>query len=483
MDSTSKQIVKGTYYTAIAKYCSIIISLIVTAILARFVSPSDFGVVAIATVFIFLFYLIGDMGVGTAIIQRKDLSLDDINNLFSFSVYLAIILAVVFALISPLISLFYDSSSLNIILLLLVIQVFFSTTNMVPNALLLKRKEFKFISYRTICIQFIMGVISCIVAISGGGIYALLINPIVGSASIFFLNYKKVQILKFFTRPNKDAVHKIFNYSSYQFLFGLQNYIFRNIDKLLIGKYLNMMQLGYYEKSYRLMLMPVQNISNVITPVLQPILSEYQNDINIQSNYFNKVTKLLATIGFPLSIFVFFNAKEIILIVYGDNWVEAIVPFKILSLSVASQMLSSSFGAIYQATNNVKSQLYIGLINTIWSVSMILFGLLYFGTTIGVALMFTIAIIVETIYNWTYVFKYIYNKTVWEFFKIISKPILIAIVLGIELYFFNYFTKELSIIISFVVKSLVGITTVLFLINSLKLYDIRNLFFQFLYKK
>lgn len=485
MDSISKKIVSGTIYTAVGKYSSIVISLIVTAILARFISPSDFGVIAIATVFISFFSLLGDLGISAAIVQKKNIGSDDLNQYFTFSFYLALLLAILFALLSPFIVSYYNNESLEIILYLLTLQIFFATINMVPNAVLLKRQEFKFIANRTVIVHVVLGVISCIAAITGAGIYALLINPIFGAILIFVLNYFHSGRMKFVLKIHKESMSKICGYSVYQFLFTIQNYVFRNIDKLLIGKYLNMSQLGYYEKSYRLMMLPVQNISKVITPVLQPVLSEFQQDIETQIKHFNQVTKILAIIGFPISIFLFFSSREIILIVFGDNWLDAILPFKILSLSVASQMLSSTFGSIFQSTNNIKSQLYIGLINTIWSVSMILIGLFCFGTTAGVAGMFTIAMVVETIYNWAYVYKFIYRKPILSFYRHLGVAALMAILLTCVLFPVDLLTRNFNFLISFFIKAIVSLTLVLYIIQKFNIFNLKSLIghIQKLWKK
>ena len=476
MDNTSKSIISGTIYTALGKYSSIVIQLIVTAILARFIAPEDFGVMAVCSVFINLFYLLGDLGVGPAIIQRKDITKCDLNEYFTFSFYFGLTLAVIFLLLAPVISHFYDNELLIKVLSILSLQIFFATFNMVPGALLMKNKEFKFVAIRTIVIQFSLGVISCIAAIRGAGIYALLINPIIGSSSIFLLNYFHLERLHFTKKVHRSSLNKIFNYSVFQFLFCLQNYIYRNIDKLIIGKYLTMEQLGYYEKSYRLMLMPVQNISSVVTPVLQPVLSNYQDNVNTQKLYFTKITKLLAVIGFPISVFLFFCAREIILIVFGNQWVEAIMPFKILALSVAPQMLGSVLGSIYLSTNNVKPQLYIGLINTVWSVSMILFGLLYFRTTVGVATMFTIALLVELIYNWTYVYSRIYKVKLYHFYLLLARPILIALLLGASLYIEDMLVGDINILLSLLLKIFISIILVVASLHLLKVYDVKLLF-------
>jgi PST family polysaccharide transporter len=143
-----------------------------------------------------------------------------------------------------------------------------------------------------------------------------------------------------------------------------------NLDKLLIGKVLNLSQLGYYEKSYRLMSLPIQNIAGVITPVLHPILSDFKKDAVY--NTYIKLTKMLANIAFPVTAILFFSAKELILLIFGPQWEGAIIPFRILSISVVTQMLMSSSGSIYRSVNKTNILFISGFINQ----AIVVFGFL-----------------------------------------------------------------------------------------------------------
>ena len=121
-------------------------------------------------------------------------------------------------------------------------------------------------------------------------------------------------------RPGRKALGKVFSFSAYQFSFQLINYFSRNLDKLLMGRYMSLSQLGYYDKSYRLMMLPLQNIAYVISPVMHPIFSEMQHDLKQLGASYLKVVRLLAFIGLPLSAVLFFTAQELVLIIFGDQW-------------------------------------------------------------------------------------------------------------------------------------------------------------------
>ena len=359
-----QQLFSGVFYTALAKYSGIIISLVVAGVLARLLSPDDFGIVAIATVIIAFFSIFTDMGISPAIIQDKTLTEHELSDIFSFTLWMGIGLSVLFFAASWPIAAYYDSPILRILCQLLCVNLFFASANIVPNALFYKNKEFKFIALRSFGIQMASGAAAVTAALSGAGLYALIISPILSSILIFGISIKRYPQHASLTLGLK-AIRKIFSYSAYQFLFNVINYFSRNLDKLLIGKYMGMSQLGYYEKSYRLMMLPLQNITQVITPVMHPIFSDYQNDLQRLGSAYERIMRLLAFIGIPLSVLLFFTAKEVTLIIFGDQWLPSVPVFRILTLSVGVQIILSSSGSIFQAAGDTRSLFICGLFSSI----------------------------------------------------------------------------------------------------------------------
>lgn len=345
MPSIKQEMLHGVFWSAIEKYSGIVVSLIVSAVLARLISPEDFGTVAIVTVIINFFSIFATMGIFPAIIQRNDLTQKDLDSIFTYSILGGLCLSSLLFCLSWKIADFYNDGSLVFISQILSVNIFFASLNLVPNALMAKNKRFRQIAQRTLSLQVFSGIISIIAAHSGFGIYSLLISPIVTSIGMFLFNIHYYPCHVDFTF-DLSPLKKIFSYSSYQFLFEFINYFSRNADKLIIGKYLNMGALGYYDKSYRLMMLPLQNVTSVINPVIQPVLSSLQDDKSELAKKYNKIIQCIAAISFPLAVFLFFAAYEIINIVYGDNWNPAVPVFKILTISLPLQMILSSSGAI-----------------------------------------------------------------------------------------------------------------------------------------
>ena len=364
----------GIIVTFISKYSNIFAQLIINSILARLLLPDDFGVIAVIAVFISFFSMLGDMGIGPAIIQNKSLDEKDISDIFKFTIIGAVIIAVVFYFFSYFIALFYSNSVYVRLGKLLSISVFFSICNIVPNAILYKAQKFKQVGIINIIVNTIVGLFTISLALKGLSYYSLVFDSILKSLFIFLLclKFSKIKRLKGYSYA---SVKKIHNYSSFQFLFNFINYFTRNLDNILIGKFLGASTLGYYDKSYKLMLYPVQNLTNVITPVLHPVLSKYQEEKNIIYETYIKVVKILALIGIFVTVYCFFSANEIIRIMYGANWEQSIPVFRILSISIVVQMVLSSIGSIFQATGYVNKLFSTGIVSAIFTVSAIIIGI------------------------------------------------------------------------------------------------------------
>ena len=304
--SVRRELASGVFYTSIAKYAGIVVTLVVTGILSRLFTPEEFGVVNIATVVIAFFAIFSDLGIGPAVIQHKNLDRHDLGGIFSLSVWSGAVMALLFfAAAGWIASLYGDSQVLRNVLRILALNLFFAAANIVPNALILKEKRFRFAAMRSLTVQIAGGTAAIAAAYAGAGIYALTINPVFSSLMLLAINYRQ-NPLPLRLRPGRKALGKVFSFSAYQFSFQLINYFSRNLDKLLMGRYMSLSQLGYYDKSYRLMMLPLQNIAYVISPVMHPIFSEMQHDLKQLGASYLKVVRLLAFIGLPLSAVLFF---------------------------------------------------------------------------------------------------------------------------------------------------------------------------------
>lgn len=442
MSSVKEQVLSGIFFTAIAKYTNLIISLGVTAVLARLLVPEQFGIVAVAMVSITFLNLISDIGLFPAIIQYKDLEKRDLSILFSCSCYIGLALSLLLFFSASFISIHYDQAQLRPVLQLLSINLFFTAIAVVPNALFYRERMFKFIAVRSFAIQVLGGTLAVIFAYSGAGIYALLINPILSSILMFLVSYLRFP-LHFYFRFSIRPLRHILRYSTFQFLFNIINYFSRNADTLLIGRSLGMISLGYYDKAYQLMSLPLQNITQVIAPVIHPVLSMHTGNQDKILSAHEQMVRLLALIGFPLSVFCFFSAEPLVLILFGPQWIQAIPVFRILSVSIGIQLILSSSGSIFQSIGNTKYLFVCGLFSAILNVSGILLGIFYYKSIVAVATCLVITFSINFLFTYLLMYTILFKTKIWRFLKLLIKPVLYSFVLSIFFYVLSIFKAEL----------------------------------------
>lgn len=433
MSSIKKELTSGVAYNAIAKYSGMAIQLCITAILARLLTPQDYGVIAIATIFINFFNLLGDVGIGPAIIQNQSLDKNDYKNIFSYTVYTGLSLSFIFFLCSWPIASYYEEEQLVPVCQCLSVLILFFCFTIVPQNLLYKAKKFKLISLSNLAIHTLTGLLAIGAAYLGWGVYSLILQTTLAALFTFILYYSHTRI-HFTFYPKWYSLKKIWLFSIYQFLFNIINFFGRNMDKMLIGRALGMKPLGFYEKSYRLMMLPLQNITFVINPVLLPVFSSLQTDVKELTDKYFKMLKMLSYISFPISAILFVCGEELILSFFGDQWGEAVGTFRILALTVGMQVLTSTTGSVFQAIGQTKQMFFAGLCGAFFMITSFLITLNIWGTIESVAWGYFVAQILNTIQCFYLILRSLrYSSR--RLLKDLYKPVLISVVMIALLFF------------------------------------------------
>lgn len=378
-----------------SKYITIVIQLVVTMVLARLVTPEQFGLLAIVTVFTALFSFMSDIGLSVSIVQFRDLSERDIGSLFVFTLFLGLFLTSLFCLLSWPIAYLYGNDELIGLLCFASVSLFFSTINMVPNGQILKDKNFISIAIRLIVSNSIAGVIAIILAFNSFGCYALVTQINIVSIVIFIWNFAVQPIKKLSIHFMKTVKH-IFSYTAYQFGFNGLNYLCRNFANLVIGKAFGMTSLGFYDKAYQLSIYPNTILSGVIGTVIQPYMAEKQDDSDYVFENWKKISKFLSLCAVPISLICICAPHEIITVMYGSQWENSVFLFQLLSISIYVQMVFSISGAFFQSMGHTDFMFRSGLINTILTIAAVFIGIISMNIDIlclSIALVFWLQII------------------------------------------------------------------------------------------
>lgn len=382
----------GLFWSAIERYSGVLISLLVTMVLARLISPEEFGAVALAMIVCSFFNVICSMGIGAAVIQSRRLKQTDYDQLFSFTCWMGLIMAVLnFFLAWPL-ALFREDPGLRPLVQLLSLQILFHALNVLPNALMDKKLLFKRIAMRTFLLQIICGSVGIAMAWGRCGVYALLVAPIVTPLFLFLYN-RRFTPVHFCHKLSLQPLKTIYGFASYRFLIDLLLTASQNLDKLLIGHYLGNMSLGIYEKSTRIMQMPITHISSIFNTVSLPVLSPLQDDTN---NLRKKCLKTIIGMGMLsliCGIICVSFASEIILLLYGPEWNLAVPVFRILAFSMPFYIIQSTAGGFFMSAGDTRSEFIVEVANTLTSIICFFISIIFWHTIEAMAWAWTIAVV------------------------------------------------------------------------------------------
>jgi PST family polysaccharide transporter len=241
-------------------------------------------------------------------------------------------------------------------------------------------------------------------------------------------------------RWDVTVIQKIFGYSGNLTLFSMINYWARNLDNLLIGKFIGSESLGFYNRAYQLMMLPLSMLTSVITPVLHSALAERQNDIPAMYQGYRKVIRLIALVSIPGMTFAVIMAPELIRVVWGDQWDQTIPVFAILGLNGLFQPIMSTTGTVFLARNKAHWLFRCGVISTILYCSGIVLGLPY--GIMGVAAGYTIASNMFVLPLMFFIFVKLLHGKFIDFVKVIQFPCLFSLIFSPVAYGLAYIVRK-----------------------------------------
>lgn len=352
---TSRTLVglKWSYMSAIVQA---LLSLLILAILSRLLSPVDFGRIGIALIFVALAETVGRMGIGSALIQRSDLTPRHIEAAFFLSIVINVGMAVVIWFLAPLGSSFFDDSVVTQILgILCVVPVIIGFGN-VSEYMLRRRLGFRYLAVADMLSYMVgNGFTTIVMAFLGFGVWSLVWGTIVRYA-IYALIVVRYSPPLFRARLAMRETIDLLKYGTGHSLTYMLNSVAQQSGPFIIGRWLGATPLGYYTRAYML-ISPALRFSSIVINVLFPSMSmRQQQRERLRVIYFNGVEMLLF-VALPISILVYASAPEIVTVVLGGQWTAVVHILQILALAMPFIMCSAmdpplarGLGAVYRET-------------------------------------------------------------------------------------------------------------------------------------
>lgn len=373
-----KKAAAGMVWSALQRYSTMLISFISGIILARLLTPYDYGCIGMLSIFMVLAESFIDGGFGSALIQKKKPTHEDYSTIFFWNLGMAVFLYGVLYFCAPVIARFYGIPLLCDVLRVQGVILFIYAFNIVQRNQLQKKLNFKILSVVTITTSVIALIVTIFMAYHGFGVWSLVAQGIITAAipALVFWFYIKWRPTATFSWK---SFRELFSFGFYMFLTNLLNQFGQQIQGLLIGKVYNPSTMGYYSKAHATEKLASTSIGSVMNQVTYPLYAEAQDDKKLLGNMIKRITMTLSYITWPLMFILLLCAKPIFVLLYSDRWVASVPYFQVLCISGLAFCLQSVNNQSIAAVGKSKAMFVWTVVKRAIGIVGIVGGLAVFG--------------------------------------------------------------------------------------------------------
>lgn len=322
-ESLKKKTVKGVAWTSLNQVVSLGFGFVISVILARLLSPSDYGLLAMIGVFNAIAFAFMDSGFGNALIRKPDLTEDDNTTAFTFNIVVAVVMVGIIWLIAPWVAKFYDKPILTSLLRVEGFLLIVSSFKIVQNTQLSRALNFKATMIVNVTSQVIAGVVAILAAYRGFGVWSLVIQHFVSSITGLVLLWI-ISPWRPHGKWNNNSFGYLWGYGSKLLASGLLNTVYRNIYPIVIGKFYSAADLGQYTRASGYAAIPSQGLTSVLQQVTFPVLSQIQDDTERLASSYRRMLRFTVFLVFPIMIGMAALAYPLVVSLVTDKWAQCV---------------------------------------------------------------------------------------------------------------------------------------------------------------
>jgi O-antigen/teichoic acid export membrane protein len=333
--------VRGGMLTVTSQGTQFILQSVATVVLARLLTPADFGLVAMVTAITGLGQAFADLGLSEATIQRHEISHDQVSVLFWINVAIGLGLMLVTIGLAPVLGWFYRQPRLISVTLISSFTFLIGGLRVQHDALLKRQMRFVSMAIRDVTAYAIAVPVAITLAWRGAGYWAIVSLPLTLNFIVMALSWLMVRWIPGLPRRGTN-VRSMIAFGGNVAASYLMSSVNRSVDSVLIGWYWGAHPLGLYSRAYNLLMLPVRQLSGPARSVTVPAFSRLQNDPERLARFYLRAANLIMWITTPIFGFLFVAAQPVIVLVLGHQWGEAAPVFQILVISALGQLLFDS---------------------------------------------------------------------------------------------------------------------------------------------
>ena len=327
-----KKTAKGMFWSAVERFSTQGVQFLFGIVLARLLTPNDYGMIAMLTIFIAVSQTFIDSGFGNALIRKTDRTEADKATVFFFNIFMAVACYGIIFIAAPFVAQFYEMPELTDILRVLAIILIIQSLGYIQSLNLTIDLNFKVLAKVTFIGTLIGGTLGLVCAYNGFGVWSLVVQQITTTfcRAVLYWSLVRWRPKTFF---NKNSFKNMFGFGSKLLASGLLNTLYDNIYDLIIGKVFAAATLGNYSRASHFANFPSSNITNIFQRVTYPVLSKVQDDPEKLRKGYLKFLNMATLVIFPLMIGLAALAKPFILLILTDKWFDVILILQIICIA------------------------------------------------------------------------------------------------------------------------------------------------------
>jgi polysaccharide transporter, PST family len=333
VENLDRSLVHGVAWTAGVKWASLVITWAATLIVARTLTPDDYGIVAMATVFTSLVEMLSDLGLGTAIVKHQELKARQIAQINGLCVLMGLGGWLLTCLAALPLSLFFQTPALFAVVVILGSNFLVTAFRIVPLALLQRDMQFRSAAINDGSQAILLSVAMVALALLGFRYWALVWGTVLSGFLTTLLAYRLRPMS--FAWPRYREIGEAVTFGSHLIVQRFAYYVCTNADHFIAGKVLGPRALGGYSFAMTIAAIPLEKLTSLVMRVLPPIISAVQNDSAMLRRYVAGFTEGLSVMTMPAAVGLALVADDFVRLAVGDGWLVAILPLQILSISFA----------------------------------------------------------------------------------------------------------------------------------------------------
>jgi len=474
-ESLKKKTAKGMIWSAVERFSTQGVQFVFGIILARLLTPADYGVIAMLTIFIAVSQTFIDSGLGNAVIRKIDRTEKDMSTMFFFNIGMSLVCYGVIFLIAPLAAKFYNMPELILILRVLALRLVIQAFSIAQITHLTIKINFKIQAKVSFVSAILSGIVGIIFAYRGYGVWSLVIQTLANSflTSLLFTALVRWRPTSIFSI---ESFKYMFSFGSKILASGILETVYKNIYALVIGKFYSSAQLGNYAKADRFAQFPSSNLTAILQRVSFPVLSTLQNNPERLRSSYLKFINLSAFIVFPLMTGLLAIAKPMTFLLLTEKWSEMIPLLQIVCLSMMWYPVHAINLNVLQVLGRSDLFLRLEIIKKILGVTILCITLPMgiMEMCLGQIVSAWICLFINTYYSGKFLQAGYVVQMKFLFPLFVNSVVMAAIILGV-----NHFLPEKQYVLQIGVGFVVGVLyyfVVAYLFNRKTLNELLSVF-------